>query len=159
MHVLNLRNAMADHAQVVASRDGEPDRFVEAVLIQDRAHIEVIGHDQAIESHFLAKQLGDDAMRQCRRHFLRLKAGIPTVTSHHAVDLGDKLAEHGQLFAIQFLTGPINFRQLVVRVDGRGGIAWKMLAAARDPLLPHRVVECPGIANDLFHRFSVTPAA
>ncbi len=42
-----------------------------------------------------------------------------------------------------------------MRVTLGGGITRKVFAAAHDPLLAHRVVECSRIANDLFDRLSV----
>src|SRR5439155_24929090 len=41
----------------------------------------------------------------------------------------------------------------------RAGVTGKMFAAARDPLLAHRVVERAGIAHHLLDRFAVTTAA
>src|SRR5204863_9912269 len=46
-----------------------------------------------------------------------------------------------------------------MRVRFRGRISGKMFAAARDPLLSHRVVERAGIACHLLDRLSVTTAA
>src|SRR5438874_2431047 len=46
-----------------------------------------------------------------------------------------------------------------MRVGLRAGVTWKMFAAARDPLLAHRVVERAGIAHHLLDRFAVTTAA
>jgi hypothetical protein len=58
------RNAMTDHGQIVSSPDRAADRFFKPVLIQDRAHIEVVGHDQTLEAKLAAEKLGHDAMRQ-----------------------------------------------------------------------------------------------
>ena len=51
---------MADHRPIVPRADGKPDRFLEAVFIQDRAHVEVVRHDQALEAKFFAQQICDD---------------------------------------------------------------------------------------------------
>ena len=45
MDFLDLRDAMTNHRPVVSRFDRQPNRFLEAVFIQDRAHIEVVGHD------------------------------------------------------------------------------------------------------------------
>jgi hypothetical protein len=52
MNLFDLGNAMADHGQIISRFDCEPNCFFETVLIQDRAHIQVIGHDQTVEAKF-----------------------------------------------------------------------------------------------------------
>ena len=53
--LVDFRNPMTNHRQIVSRLDGAANCFLEAVLIQDRAHIEVVGHDQTIEAHFFAE--------------------------------------------------------------------------------------------------------
>jgi hypothetical protein len=55
---------MANHGQIVPGGDGEADSFLQPVLIQYRAHVEIVGHDQTFEIHFFAEQLRYHAMRQ-----------------------------------------------------------------------------------------------
>src|SRR5439155_1874195 len=124
MDVLDLWNAMANHGEIVSGRNRETNRVLEAVSIENRAHVEIVRHGETIEAEFFAKQLGNDAARQGRGSLLRLKTGVPTVANHHTVDGGRfrriaptyKLSEHGEFFAIQFLAGAIDFWQLVVRI-------------------------------------------
>src|SRR5713101_8938147 len=63
VYVFDFRNAMTDHGQIVSSPDGEPNCFFQSVTVQDRAHVEIIGHDQSIEAEFLAQEIGNDAAR------------------------------------------------------------------------------------------------
>src|SRR5207253_5493422 len=53
----------------------------------------------------------------------------------------------------------IDFGQVVMRIDSRGGVTGEMFAATGDPLLAHRVVERSGIANDLLDGFAVAASA
>src|SRR5581483_512845 len=53
----------------------------------------------------------------------------------------------------------INLRQLLMRVDGRGGISGEMFSATGDALFTHRGIEGAGIAHHLVDIFSVTTAA
>ena len=63
LHVVDLGNAMADHRQVVSCRDGQANCVLEPIPSEDRAHIEIVCHDEAIETEFVAQQIGDDPTR------------------------------------------------------------------------------------------------
>ena len=71
----------------------------------------------------------------------------------------NEFPKNGELVLIQLFAGAIDPRQFKVRVRFRAGVTRKMFAAARDPLLAHRVVERAGIAHGLLDRFSVTTTA
>ena len=53
----------------------------------------------------------------------------------------------------------LDFRQIVMRIERRGGVAGKMFAAARDPLLAQGVVECARQPNDFVDGRAVAAAA
>ena len=55
MHFVDRGHAMTDHRQIVPGRERQLNRFVEIVFIQDRAHIEIVGHDQTVEPEFFAQ--------------------------------------------------------------------------------------------------------
>ena len=44
---------MTDHEEVVAGSESQADHFVESEMVDDGSHVEVVGHDQSAESHFL----------------------------------------------------------------------------------------------------------
>ena len=44
-------------------RNREADRVLEAVTVKDRAHVEIVGHNQTLKAHFFAEQLGNNAPR------------------------------------------------------------------------------------------------
>src|SRR6266404_8999209 len=110
MHVYNLWNAMTDHGEIISRRDREANCLFEAVLIQDRAHVEIVSHNQTGEAHLFAQQSSHDAMGRCRGRSFRLETWIPAVASHHAIDdigrtahrsvLSNKGAKHGKLFFV-----------------------------------------------------------
>src|SRR6266446_1727803 len=158
-NIFDFRNPMTNHYQIVASGDREPNGLFQSVSIQDRAHVEIVGHDQAVESEFVAQQIGDYPARQTRRRFFDDETRIPTVTNHHAVHAIDQLFENRELVLIQLFARPIDLRQFVMRVRLRGRVSGKMFTAAGDPLFAHRVVERAGIAHHLLDGFTVTSAA
>src|SRR5437762_5705375 len=103
-------------------------------------------------------------MTERRRCFLLFETGIPPVTNHHAIDnvvLGSsrtvarKSAEDCELFAIQLFTGTIDFRQTVMGIDDRGGIAGEMFPAACYPRNTQRAIEHSRVPDYLIDRFSV----
>src|SRR5437764_13850054 len=53
-NVLDLRNAMAHDYQVISRVDRQANRLLETVSVQDSAHVEIVGHDEAVESEFFA---------------------------------------------------------------------------------------------------------
>ena len=64
------------------------------------------------------------------------------MADHHTVDPVGELTEDSQFVCIQLGAGPLDHRQLVMRVERGGGVAGKMFAAARDPLPSQCIVEC-----------------
>src|ERR1700730_8824262 len=63
MDVRDLGNAMANHREVVPGRNRETDRVLEAKAVENRAHVEIVGHDQAFKAQFFPEQLRDNASR------------------------------------------------------------------------------------------------
>ena len=55
MHLFDRINPVADHRPIIPRADGKPDRFFETVFIQDRAHVEIVRHDQALVAKFFAQ--------------------------------------------------------------------------------------------------------
>ena len=156
---LDRRNAMADHGEIVSGADGAANGFFEAVLVQDRAHVQVVGHDEAIEAKLVAQEAGDDARGERGGVFRGLERGIPTVADHHAIDAAAKLAEDGELVCVQLGPGPLDHGQVVMSVDGGGGVAGKMFAAARDAFCAERIVKGSGQPNDFVDIAPIAAAA
>ena len=77
---------MTNHGQIVSRGESQTNRFFEAVTGQDRAHIEIVSHDETAETQFFAQQLSDNPARQTGGRFFGFEARIPTVANHHAVD-------------------------------------------------------------------------
>ena len=112
----NLGNAMANHGEVISRSDGQTNRIFELVSGENRAHIEIVSHDETIESELIAQQISDDVRRQAGGSFFRLETGIPTMTNHDAVYVVYQFAKHSQLILIKVFARAINPRQLVVSI-------------------------------------------
>ena len=155
---------MTNHGEIVASRKSKVQHPVETVFIQNRAHIEVVGHDEALKPQPFTQQFRHDSMTERGGRFFGLKARIPSVTNHHAIhDLfgvtAGEGAKHGELFPIQLFAGAINFRQTVVSVDDRSGIAGKMFTAAGYRRCSQTRVKRTGVPDDLLDRLPITTPA
>ena len=81
----DFRDAMAKHHYVISGLETEANGFVQSILDQNRAHVEIVSHNQAVESKFVAQQLCNNPARHGSRRGLRLEARIPAVANHHAV--------------------------------------------------------------------------
>jgi len=86
LHRFDFRNAMAKHHYIVPGLETQANGFVQSISDQNRAHVEIVSHDQAFETKFVAQQLRNNSARHAGRRGLRLKARIPPVADHHAVD-------------------------------------------------------------------------
>src|SRR4029079_11085245 len=85
LHRFDFRNAMAKHHYIVPGLETQANGFVQSISDQNRAHVEIVSHDQAFETKFVAQQLRNNSARHADRRGLRLKARIPPVADHHAV--------------------------------------------------------------------------
>ena len=84
--LLRFVDSVANHGEIVAGGKSEAQHFVETVFIQNRAHIEVVRHDEPLEPQLFTQQFRHDSMTERGRRFLGLETGIPAVTNHHAID-------------------------------------------------------------------------
>ena len=69
------------------------------------------------------------------------------------------MAKDRQLLFIQLRARALDFRQIVMGVDRRGGISGEMFAAAQNPLPAQRFIERTGQPDDLFDGLAVAAAA
>ena len=53
-------HAMAYHEEVIADLDAEAHGFIKSVVVQNRAHVEIVCHDETFEAHALAEEVADD---------------------------------------------------------------------------------------------------
>ena len=70
-----------------------------------------------------------------------------------------ELAKDRELVRLQLFAGALDQREIVMRIDRRGGVAGKMFSAARDPLGAQGIVESPGQPNDFRDVAAVAAAA
>src|SRR6478752_1571679 len=57
LYRFNLRNAMAKHHYVVSGLQAEANGIVQSISRENRAHVEIVGHDQTVETKFVTQQL------------------------------------------------------------------------------------------------------
>src|SRR6266404_475207 len=81
------------------------------------------------------------------------------MANHDTVHITNELPKHCQFILIEFFSGAIDLRQLIVSVCSCSRVTGEMFAAARDPLPSHSGIEYTSIAHDLLDIFSVAPAA
>ena len=92
---------MTDHEEVIAGCDAFSNGFFEAVVVEDRAHVEIVGHNHAIETHLFAQEAADKSWRKRSGQAAGIKPREIDMRDHHAIDLADELAEDGQFIALQ----------------------------------------------------------
>ena len=56
VHRFNFRDAMAKHHYVISRLEAEANGVVQPITRQNRAHVEIVSHDQAFETKFVAQQ-------------------------------------------------------------------------------------------------------
>ena len=54
LHRFDFRHAMAKHHDVVSGLEAESNGVVQPITRQNRAHIEIVSHNQAFETKFVA---------------------------------------------------------------------------------------------------------
>src|SRR4051794_1352513 len=98
----NRIDPMTYHCEVVTGIHREAKRLREAVLVVDRAHVEIIGHDEAIEAEIVAQKIRHDGRRKGRGQLPGVETRIPAVTDHHAVHALRESPKYGELVRLQF---------------------------------------------------------
>ncbi len=68
---------MAKHHDVVSGLEAEANGVVQSISRQNRAHVEIVSHDQTFETKFVAQQLCNNSARHGGRRGLRLEARVP----------------------------------------------------------------------------------
>src|SRR3954447_15616650 len=117
---------MAKHHYVIPGFETEANGFVQSISDENRAHVEIVSHDEAFETKFVAQQPCNNPARHGGRRGLRLEARVPPVADHHAVyNVGrrarpwrppNEFAKYGQLIVIKLLPGAIDPGQLKMRI-------------------------------------------
>src|SRR5580765_3971211 len=85
LYRFNFRDAMAKHHDVVSGLQAEANGIVQSISRQNRAHVEIVSHDQTVETKFVTQQFCNNPVRHGSRRGLWLEAWIPRVANHHAV--------------------------------------------------------------------------
>src|SRR5262245_31583914 len=132
---------MTDHREIIARADCVTNSLFEIVFVQNRSHIEIIGHHQASKAQLIAQELGDNAGRERCGRFLWFKTWVPSMANHHAVDLAGKSTKNRELVRVQLIDRSLDQRQIMVRINCRSGIPWEMLATTRDPFPAQCVIK------------------
>ena len=156
---LHAGNPVADHCEIVAGFDGEADGFCETEVIEDCAHVEIIRHDEAIESVVISQQSGDDRVGEGRGEALRFEGGVERVSDHHGIHAVAEGSEDVEFVGFEVFFGQIDHGEFMVRIERCAGISGEVFAAGEDPLVAQCVVEEAGIADDLCRGVPVAASA
>lgn len=159
MRLLHDIHAMADHCDVVTGGDCEADRFLEAIVIENGAHVEVVSHNQTPESELPAQEIRDDLRRKGRRSVTLLNRGIKRMADHEGVDSLRERAKHSEFVRLEVFARNGYSWQFVMRVARTTRIAGKMFAAGKDARALQGIIEGPCIVDHLRWIISVAAAA
>ena len=116
VHRFDFRNAMAKHHYVIPGLKAEADGIVQSIRAQNRAHVEVVSHNQTVETKFVTQQLCNNPARHGSRRGLWFEARIPRVANHHAVYVAYEPAKDRQFIQIKFFSGAIDPGQLKMSI-------------------------------------------
>jgi len=150
--LLSEFGAVADHEEVIPRCEAEADHLVESVVVQDRPHVEVVGHDESAESHLFLEESRGDRRGERGGHARGIEFGEGDVADHHAVDGVPAVAEFAedlQLMGFQFCMGAGEGGEFVMRVAVGAGVSGEVFAAGEDPCFPQGLVENAGHLDHL----------
>src|SRR6478672_4332168 len=116
LYRFNFRDSMAKHHDVVSGLQAEANGIVQSMSRENRAHVEIVSHDQAVETKFVAQQFCNNPVRHTSRRGFSLEAWIPPVADHHAVDVTYEPAKDRQFIQIKFFPGAIDPGQLEMSI-------------------------------------------
>ena len=140
---------VADHGHVRSREDRLGRGFRHALAPADGAHIEIIGDYQPVEADLVAQELLDQHGGQRRR----LAAGFRHIGQahmgrHDGGQLGREREVRGGWTSEQCLQIARNARQILVGIDHRAAISWKMFGTAHHPAFGQLGEEHAGIGAD-----------
>jgi hypothetical protein len=158
--LLDHFDAVADHHEVIASANGLLNGLLKRHLIQNGAHVEIVGHSETVEGVLMAEQLGHDVVAEAGgpAASIRIVGGVVAVAGHHAVEFWQQRGV-GQQFALFHLLAAFRDHwQELMWVALGGAVAGEVLAAAQDAFLAHGAVEDARVGDDLLRIFAVGAA-
>ncbi len=126
---------VAEQDEIVAGLDRARDRFGEAVVADDGAHVEVVADDDAVVAPLVAQEALDDFLGKRGGKAAVVELGIVGVADHHGIELGREGAEGFPLGFLELRASAGDDGQLVMRIDRGVGVAGEMLAATEHALL------------------------
>lgn len=99
--------AVTDHDEVVTCADGFLDCLFECDLIEDRSHIEIVGHGQAFKAELVAEEFGADVVGEAGgpAGAVGIVSGVVAVAGHDAVDLRQECGVGHEFAHFHFRTG------------------------------------------------------
>lgn len=125
--VVAIGAIIAEAEEVAACVDGLEDDGFEVVVVDYGAHSEVVGNDDAVEAHLIAKQTRYGGLRE-RGGPERVDAAVDDM-SHH--DGGHLFVGHEDAIGSEFVGLPCaaNVDKTFVGIGGGGAVAGKMFQA------------------------------
>lgn len=148
---------VAEHGDVSSGGDCGDRCMRRREAACDGSHAQVIGEDQAGESHAFAKQTGENLARE-GSGLGGIKRGEKNVSDHYCWRAcGDGGGEGDKIHTLELFDSPLIDGQVLVRVHLRIAVTWKMLGATEDSSLGKSAQERGTHARD--ERWIVAKAA
>ncbi len=141
-------DAVAEHEEIISGGESKAHGFLESVMIENGAHIKVVRHDEALESKFAAEKIEIEGGRERGRTVRGVNRREGDMADHHAVEIGDKGAEDGELASVEVGAGAGEAGEFFVWVESGVGVARKMFAATEDAPGTERGVEETGFMDN-----------
>jgi hypothetical protein len=143
--------AVADHDEVIAGADGFLDGLLEGDLVEDGAHVEVVGHSEAVEAELVAEEFGADVVGEAGgpAGAVGVVGGVVAVAGHDAVDLWQEGGVGHEFAHFHLGAGFGDDGEEFVGVALGGAVAWEVFGAGEDAFGAHGAVEDACVVDDL----------
>lgn len=148
-------DAVAEHEEVISGSESQAHGFLESVMIENGPHIEVVCHDEALESKFAAEKIEIEGGRERCRPVRGVNRRERDVADHHAVEIGDKGAEDGEFAGVEVCAGAGEAGEFFVWVESGVGVAREMFSTTEDASAAEGGVEEACFGNNFLDGFAV----
>jgi hypothetical protein len=137
------------HQRVGAGFERQHGGLAARIALRDAAHLQRVGDDDALESHFAAQQAGEDGGRQRGRHIGGGQRRHGDVRGHDGIHARlDGRAEGRQFDALQALAAGVDHGHVQMRIHRRIAVSGEMLGGGEHAIVGVRA----GALDERGHR-------
>ncbi len=139
---------MADEGHVVSGLDGEFDVGAATVVVNDSAHVEVVGDGDAFEPNNVTQDTVDELWRECGGEvWINLREG--DMRGHDGVHLWEEAHVGDEVFALKVAEGNVDDGQVMMRIGFRVAAGGEVLTAGEELIGAHAAVGEAGFIEDI----------